>query len=144
VDAPSELFDNAPFNPSSIAASHCQEHSRHPLENPAMKKSMRSDRFYVLIQLSDAMRQLGMLVEDKLQDVMIHFTLYDEYPDMEAWATCMTMTPKGCHEREGGDLDAQSFGDMQYVALATSSNPRGDIQAVKLFGYAYMAGGVRR
>jgi len=35
-----------------------------------------------------------------------------------------------------------SFGAMQFTTLAPSPNPRGDIQAVELFGYAYLAGGI--
>ena len=31
---------------------------------------------------------------------------------------------------------------MQYTALAPSPNPRGDIHAVEMFGYAYLAGGI--
>lgn len=38
--------------------------------------------------------------------------------------------------------DPKTFNDMKYTLLASSSNARGDIHAVTLDGYAYMAGGL--
>ena len=38
--------------------------------------------------------------------------------------------------------DPMDFESMQYTELAPSPTPRGDIQAVELYGYAYMAGGI--
>lgn len=41
-----------------------------------------------------------------------------------------------------GDNNPTDFESMGYELMATSPHPRGDIHAVTLFGYAYMAGGL--
>jgi hypothetical protein len=40
------------------------------------------------------------------------------------------------------DANPTNFESMGYELLQSSSNPRGDIHAVELYGYAYVAGGI--